>query len=146
MAFFCSCTCVKVLFTDTFLESQLCWKVEIISTFSLARNVPFFLNKLFLSIHLNKVSYYNMTVCSYHVTYEFQSGSTLCARNSSKLLAQNRRKIFRLSDCNGTRTHNHLIRKRTLNHLAKLAKGLSSVLYIWLYVLIMSRTSFRVNP
>ena len=24
--------------------------------------------------------------------------------------------------CNGTRTHNHLVRKRTLNHLAKLAK------------------------
>ena len=27
-----------------------------------------------------------------------------------------------LSDCNWTRTHNHLFRKRTLNHLAKLAK------------------------
>ena len=27
-----------------------------------------------------------------------------------------------LSDCKGTQTHNHLIRKRTLNHLAKLAK------------------------
>ena len=27
-----------------------------------------------------------------------------------------------LSDCNGTRTHNHLVRKLTLNHLAKLAK------------------------
>ena len=26
-----------------------------------------------------------------------------------------------LSDCNGTRTHNHLVYKRTLNHLAKLA-------------------------
>ena len=26
-----------------------------------------------------------------------------------------------LFDCNGTRTHNHLFRKRTLNHLAKLA-------------------------
>ena len=25
-----------------------------------------------------------------------------------------------LSDCNGTRTHNHLVCKRTLNHLAKL--------------------------
>ena len=25
-----------------------------------------------------------------------------------------------LSDYNGTRTHNHLVRKRTLNHLAKL--------------------------
>ena len=27
-----------------------------------------------------------------------------------------------LSDCNWTRTHNHLVHKRTLNHLAKLAK------------------------
>ena len=26
-----------------------------------------------------------------------------------------------LSDCNWTRTQNHLVRKRTLNHLAKLA-------------------------
>ena len=28
----------------------------------------------------------------------------------------------KLSDCNGTRTHNRLVRERTLNHLAKLAK------------------------
>ena len=27
-----------------------------------------------------------------------------------------------LSDCNGTRTHYHLVRKQTLNHLAKLTK------------------------
>ena len=27
-----------------------------------------------------------------------------------------------LNDCNWTRTHNHLVHKRTLNHLAKLAK------------------------
>ena len=27
-----------------------------------------------------------------------------------------------LDDCNGTRTHNHLVCKRTLSHLAKLAK------------------------
>ena len=26
---------------------------------------------------------------------------------------------FHISDCNGTRTHNDLVRKRTLNHLAK---------------------------
>ena len=40
-----------------------------------------------------------------------------------------------LSDCNGTRTHNHLIRKRTLNHLAKLAKWLIVRLRIkWLWV------------
>ena len=28
---------------------------------------------------------------------------------------------LKLSDSNGIRTHNHLVRKRTLNHLAKLA-------------------------
>ena len=31
-------------------------------------------------------------------------------------------KIVTISGCNRTRTHNHLVRKRTLNHLAKLAK------------------------
>ena len=29
--------------------------------------------------------------------------------------------VTNASDCNGTRTRNHLVRKRTLNHLAKLA-------------------------
>ena len=33
-----------------------------------------------------------------------------------------------LNDCNETRTHNHLVRKWTLNHLDKLAKWLSYVL------------------
>ena len=29
--------------------------------------------------------------------------------------------LKKFSDCNWTRTHNHLVRKRKLNHLAKLA-------------------------
>ena len=33
------------------------------------------------------------------------------------------------NDCNGTRTHNHLVRKRTLNHLAKLTDTLTH--YCW---------------
>ena len=37
-----------------------------------------------------------------------------------------------LSDCNGTRTHNHLVRKRTLNHLAKLAKWVRCVVSTYL--------------
>ena len=37
------------------------------------------------------------------------------------------------SDCNWTRTQNHLVLKRTLNHLAKLAKWLSCVLSTYLY-------------
>ena len=37
------------------------------------------------------------------------------------------------SDCNWTRTQNHLVLKRTLNHLAKLTKWLSCVLSTYLY-------------
>ena len=37
------------------------------------------------------------------------------------------------NDCNWTRTQNHLVHKRTLNHLAKLTKWLSCVLSTYLY-------------
>ena len=56
-----------------------------------------------------------------------------------------------LKDCNGIRTHNHLVRKQTLNHLVKLAQMIElcceclSVWCIWLCVLLMSHTRFRVN-
>ena len=93
-----------------------------------------------------------LTVCSCHVTYTFQSKSTLYScLNAEKLLARSRREIWSLSDCNWNRTHEDLNRKRTLNHLAKLAKWLSCVMstYLysafWLFVLVMSRTRFRVN-
>ena len=36
-----------------------------------------------------------------------------------ELLDRNRRGIWRLSDCSGTRTDSHLIREQILNHLAK---------------------------
>ena len=38
--------------------------------------------------------------------------------NVEELLAGNRRHIWSFSDSNEIRTHNHLVRKRTLNHLA----------------------------
>ena len=60
IAFFCSYTCVNVLFTNTFLKCRFRLKVEIISTFLLRTKVAFFLNQSFLSIHMNKVSDYNM--------------------------------------------------------------------------------------
>ena len=66
--------------------------------------------------------------------YAFQSEFTLCnCLNVKKLLAPNRCDIWSLSDCNGTRTHNRLVRKRTLNHLAKWAKWLSCVVSTYLY-------------
>ena len=74
------------------------------------------------------------TVCSYHVTYAYQSEPTLYSyMNVKELLARNRRNIWSLSDCKVTPTHNHLIRKRTLNHLVKLAKWLSCVVSTYLY-------------
>ena len=64
-----------------------------------------------------------MTVCYYHVMYTFRSESTLYSRlNVKELLARNRRDIRSLSDSNWIQTHNQLVRKRTLNHSAKLAK------------------------
>ena len=76
----------------------------------------------------------HLIVCFYQVTYEFENESTFysCV-NVKELLAPRRHHIWRLSDCNGTRTHNHLVRKRTLNHLAKLAKWLSCVVSTYLY-------------
>ena len=69
----------------------------------------------------NLKNYIIFTVCSYHVTYAHQSESTLYScLNFKELLARSRREIWSLSDCNWTQTQNHLVRKRTLNHLAKL--------------------------
>ena len=63
-----------------------------------------------------------LTACSCHVTYIFQSKSTLYScLNVMELLAQSMRESWSLSGCNWTRTHNHLIQKRALNHLTSLA-------------------------
>ena len=58
----------------------------------------------------------------------------------------------RFIDCNGARTHNHLVRKWTLNYLAKLVNLLSCVVSTYLYgvfdsiyVIIISYMRFRVN-
>ena len=64
-----------------------------------------------------------LTVCYYHVRHAFQTESTLYScLNVKELLAQNRCDIWCLSDSNGIRTQNHLVCKRTLNHLTKSAK------------------------
>ena len=60
--------------------------------------------------------------------YGFESESTLyCCPNVKELLALSRRNIWSLSDFHLTRTQNHLALKRTLKHLAKLAKWLRCV-------------------
>ena len=77
---------------------------------------------------------------AHHVTYTFQSESTLCScLNVKELIARNRRDIWSLSDCNGTRTHNHLVRKQTLNLLAKLARLVNG----WVFVYELSGCGFE---
>ena len=72
---------------------------------------------LFFSMY---VLFHVCTVCTCHVTYAFQSESTLYSYlNVKELRARSRREIWSLSDCNWTGAQNHLVRKRTLNHLVK---------------------------
>ena len=64
----------------------------------------------------------------------FHSEPTLYAfLNVKKFCARNRCDIWSLSDSNGIWTHNHLVPKQTLNHLAKLSKWLSYVVSTYLY-------------
>ena len=77
----------------------------------------------------------HLTVCLCHVTYAFESDSILYSWiNVKELIARSRREIWSVSNCNWTQTHNHLVRKGTLNHLAERPKWLSYVLSIYLYV------------
>ena len=50
-----------------------------------------------------------------------------------ELLARSRCQIWSLSDSNVIWTNNHLVCKRTLNHLAKLTNWLSFVVSTYLY-------------
>ena len=82
----------------------------------------------------------HLTVCFYHVTYAFQSESTLYScLNVKELLARSRREIWRWSDCNWIRTHNHLVHKRTLNHLAIWPAWLNG----WVFVYELSGCGFE---
>ena len=91
-----------------------------------------------------------LTVCSYHVIYSFQSESSFYScLNVKELLTRSKQEIWSLSDWNGTWTHNYLVRKQTLNHLAKLAnlaKWLSVRLWtkwLWVWVPLQSLTIFN---
>ena len=58
----------------------------------------------------------HLALSSYDVTYVFKRDSTVYIYlNIKELLFWNRRDIWGLSECKETRTHNHLVRKRTLN-------------------------------
>ena len=65
--------------------------------------------------------------------YVWSESSLFVCRDIKEFLAVNRHQIWNLSTCNGRRTHNHLVRKRTLKYLAKLARWLSCVVKTYLH-------------
>ena len=68
------------------------------------------------------------------VSHTFQHDPTLyICLNVKELLPWNWHDIWSLSDSNGIQTHNHLVRKQTLNLLAKMAKWLNYVVSTYLY-------------
>ena len=88
-----------------------------------------------------------LTVCSCHVTYAFQSESALhSCQNVKEILARSRREIWSLSGSNWTPTHNHLVHKRTLNHLAKLASVRLWTKWLWIRVQLQSLDHFSYVP
>ena len=61
----------------------------------------------------------------------------IVCQNVKDLLVRGRCHIWSLSDSNETRTHNHLVRQWTLNHLAKL-----TILAKWLSVHLQTKWSW----
>ena len=97
--------------------------------------VTWWYSQIYKKIPWEKLDF--LSVCSYYAKFAFQSKSTLYScLHVKELLARSRCHIWRLGDGNGTRTHNHLFRKRTLNHFAKLAYRL------WVRIQLLSLSLF----
>ena len=80
-----------------------------------------------------------LTVWYYHVTYAFQSESTLYSSlNVKQLLPWNKRDSWSLSDSNRIRAHIYLLCKRTLNHLAKWLSVCLRTKWLWVRIPLLS--------
>ena len=62
---------------------------------------------------------------------------TIVCLNVKELFARSRRHIWSLSDSNAIRTHNHLVRKRTLNHLAKCLSVCLRTKWLWVRIALL---------
>ena len=71
-------------------------------------------------------------IVTWCTSFRWNPHSIVCL-NVKELLARGSRHIWSLRDSNQIRTKGHLIAKRTLKYLAKLATSLSCVMSIYLY-------------
>ena len=79
-------------------------------------------------LELEMIIFLDCMFLSCHVAFEDESTLYSCL-NVKELLAQSRREIGSLSNCNWTRTHKHLVHKRTLNYLT--VRFWNKWLWVW---------------
>ena len=81
------------------------------------------------------------------VSFRVNLHSIVCL-DVKDLHARSRCHIWSLSDSNRVGTHNHLVFKRTLNHLAKLAKGLIFLMNVLpdMYIYSLKKESVAFLP
>ena len=86
---------------------------------------------LSLTLSFNTIWLYVIIVSS--MSFRLNPHSVVCL-NAKELLARSRRHIWNLSDSDVIRTHNHLVRKQTLNHLDKMTYMVECLwcLSVWL--------------
>ena len=95
----------------------------------------------------------HLTECFYHFTYEFQSESTLsrlpeCQWTSCSKQSRYLKLRWQQPDSN-THPLSRYVKTQTFGQTGEMIKvccEYSTVRCIWFYVIIMSRTNFRVNP
>ena len=83
----------------------------------------------YIMIKISFLGIKNITASDYHVRYAFHTWvnpHSIVSWMSINSLRKTGATSKVLSDCQKSRTHNHLVRKPTLNHLAKLTWKLSS--------------------
>ena len=99
-----------------------------------------------LLVKLNQ-NYLDCMLLSCRTSFRVNLHSIVCL-NAKELLAQSRCFIWSVSDSNKIRTENHLVRKRTLSHLAELAKLLSVCLRtkrLWVRISLLSQNYLGNN-
>ena len=87
-----------------------------------------------------------LSVYSYHVTYAFQSESTLYnCLNIEELVTWSRSKIWSLSDCNWTQTQNHLVFKRRYSTIWPNWPNDWAVLWVLICTVQLTASSYHVK-
>ena len=81
---------------------------------------------------LSKRHFRQYVIVISRTSFRVNLDSLICL-NIKELLGRSRHHIWSLIDSTGIRTHDHLVLKRTLNYLAKVAKWLSCVLSTYLH-------------